>query len=213
MPNAPRTRQSLLIELGRRSDDAWAEFLGVYEHAIVRYCRSLGLQDADARDATQEVLTAVHERVPTWEPSAAKGSFRAWLFRVARNVAVDAIAARARRTPARSASEVERTLAELADPGADHGAGLDTEYRRTLLEWAANEVRAEVQEVTWQAFRRTAVDGRPAGDVAAELGLPVGSVYTAKCRVVARIRDKVARLEDLPATAAARSPRDEERQP
>ena len=67
MPDLPATRQSLLLELGRRSDAAWAEFLGVYEQAIYRVCRSKGLQDADARDVTQEVLAAVHARVADWD--------------------------------------------------------------------------------------------------------------------------------------------------
>jgi hypothetical protein len=43
---------------------------------------------------------------------------------------------------------------------------------------------------------QTAVDGRDAAMVAEDLGITVSNVYTSKCRVVAKIRDKIAELED-----------------
>ena len=194
MFDAPRTRHSLLLELGRRSDDAWAEFLEVYESAIYRACRARGLQDADARDVTQEVLAAVHARLVerTFDPD--RGSFRGWLMGVVRNLSVDTLAGRAKRRVGSDGSLAERAMAELADPRASDESGFDLEYRRAVFAWAAQKVRAEVREVTWKAFQLTAVQGLAAGEVAARLGIPVGNVYTAKCRVVARIR---ARIDDF----------------
>lgn len=194
MADAPQTRQSLLVRLSEASGDAWNEFVQVYEDALIRYCRATGLQHADACDATQEVLAAVCDKISKWDPDASKGSFRAWLFRVARNVAVDVRAARARRAAA-GGSQVERVLADLADPRDSHQV-LRTEYQRSLFEWAARHVRSEVRDATWRAFHLTAVLGRTAEDAAAELGLSVGAVYTAKCRVVARIRSRVAHLDE-----------------
>ena len=195
MSHLPETRQSLLIELGRRSDDAWVEFLRVYEHAIYRLCRGRGLQDADARDVTQEVLEAVHRRVASWDHGRSKGSFSAWLLGVARNISIDAISASARRAQSlESAAGTELLLDQIPSPVGDPGQEYDLEYRRALFEWAAGEVRGEVRPGTWAAFRMTAIEGLGAQRVARELGIPVGSVYTAKCRVVARIRAKVEGL-------------------
>jgi RNA polymerase sigma-70 factor, ECF subfamily len=194
----PQTRQSLLLELGRRSDDAWTEFLVVYETAIYRVCRSKGLQDADARDVTQEVLSAVHQRIGTWDPDSTKGSFRAWLVRVAHNISVDLITERARDVSVGGGSEMGRQLMEVADERESEEAEFDSEYRRSLFEWAAEVVQSEVQGVTWKAFQLTTVQGLSAEEVASELEIPIGSVYTANCRVVARIRSKVKGLE--PAT-------------
>ena len=89
MPDLPQTRQSLLLRLKQRSHDAWEEFLQIYEKAIYEFCRKRGLQDADSRDVTQEVLAAVDKRVETWNSDPQKGKFRGWIFRVARNMAVD----------------------------------------------------------------------------------------------------------------------------
>ena len=195
LSNIPATRQSLLIELGKRSDDAWSEFLIIYERSIYRLCRSKGLQDADAEDVTQEVLAAVHQRIATWDHDASRGSFRAWLMRVARNISVDSITDRARRATSAD-SQIEELLGKLPDGPGDSQAEFDLEYRHSLFEWAAAAVKSEVRDITWQAFQLTAVQGLKAEDVAARLKIPVGSVYTAKCRVVSRIRAKVAELQD-----------------
>ncbi len=194
MSEIPQTRQSLLLELGRRSDGAWAEFLQVYESAIYRLCRSKGLQDADAEDVTQDVLAAVHQRVATWDHDSAKGSFRAWILQVARNISVDSITDRARRVSASGDSQNERVLDLVPDRSGDL-TEFDLEYSRSLFEWAANAVRSEVREATWKAFQLTAIQGVSPEQTAAQLEMPIGSVYTAKCRVVARIRDRVAAME------------------
>lgn len=58
MARLPQTRTTLLVRLSENSEDAWTEFLAVYEWAILGLCRKQGLQDADAQDTMQEVLIA-----------------------------------------------------------------------------------------------------------------------------------------------------------
>lgn len=201
MSDLPQTRQSLLIELGKRSDVAWSEFLDVYENAIVRYCIRRGLQEADARDAAQMVYAAIQHKVAEWDHDAARGSFRAWLFRVARNISVDLIAARSKAAVSGD-SRVSVLLSEISDhrqADPDESTVFQLEWRRALFEWAASQVQHDVREVTWHAFRLTAIEGLSAEAVASQLSIPVGSVYTAKCRVVARIRNKIDEWsDDLP---------------
>lgn len=196
MGDSCQTRQSLLLRLKQHDDDAWMEFFSVYQQAIYRYCRSKGLQDADARDATQEVLAAVHRQIETWECDASKGSLRAWLFRVARNVAADQFSDRRKRTAGSGDSAVIGALNEVAQTDEAEVAALRLEYQRSLFQWAAEQVRPEIRQATWQSFWKTAIEGQPSEQVARELKLSVGTVYTAKCRVVARIRAKIAEMEE-----------------
>jgi RNA polymerase sigma factor (sigma-70 family) len=198
MPDLSQTRQSLLLRLKQHESDAWAEFLAVYEQAIYRYFRSKGLQDADARDATQDVLTAIHKQIGSWQCDRSKGSLRAWLFRVARNIAADAMSAR-RRTAASGDSGVMALLNNRSQSDNAEAAAFQLEYRRSLFQWAIEQVRPEVREPTWRSFWLTAIEGQPPECVARELKLSIGTVYTAKCRVVARIRAKIAEV-DQPAT-------------
>ena len=192
MRDLPNTRQSLILRLKTSSDDAWSEFLNIYEGVIVRFCHSRGLQDADARDVTQEVLAALHVKIETWNPEADRGSFRAWLFRVARNIAIDRIRARGKKP-----LEVDEVaLADVAQTRENEASAFLFEYRRALFAWASDQVSSEVQPVTWKCFWMTAVQDGDPSDVAKSLNVSVGTVYTAKCRVVARIREKIARIPD-----------------
>ena len=198
MSEIPQTRASLLLSLGQHSEDAWAEFLVIYEQAVHRFCRSKGLQEADCQDVLQDVLTAVVKKVPVWDHDSEKGKFRGWLFTVARNVAVDVINNKARKAVASGDTGVARMLAEYPDSQNSDKQSFVIEYRRALFDWAARQVKSEVKEVTWQSFQKTAIEGVKAEEVALQLNVPVGSVYTAKCRVVARIRNKIAAVnQDL----------------
>lgn len=198
---------SLLGKMHGRDARAWDEFARIYESAIHAYCLSRGLQDADANDITQEVMRAVDGRLAeSWTRRSATdvGSFRAWLFRVARNMCVDRFRALARRETATGDSLVAKRLAETPDEHVESEA-LESEYRRALLHRAAELVRPRVQAKSWQAFWRTAVEGASAERVARELGMSIGALYTAKCRVLARIKDTVARLDATDASAACGS--------
>jgi RNA polymerase sigma-70 factor (ECF subfamily) len=197
MTQLPLTRQSLLVRLRQNSNDAWSEFLEVYEQAIYAFARRRGLQDADAWDVTQEVLAAVESKVDSWQSDPSKGSFRGWIFRVARNIAVDKIHAQSRRAAASGDSRVVQMLAELPEDIEQESTLFWTNYRRKLLHWAADQIKPDFQESSWQSFWKTTVEGQKPEEVAAELKISLGSVYAAKFRIVARIRKIVSRLDDV----------------
>ena len=196
MTRLPQTRHSLILRLKDRSDDAWEEFVGIYERALQRYCISRGLQEADASDVTQEVLSAVERRIDTWKNDPSKGSFRGWLFRVARNVAVDKLLELSKKVSASGDTRVVKALAEHPESTEQQLSAFRLEYRRALLNWAAEQVRPDFNAKTWQAFWLTAIDGKKPDEVAREINMSVGGVYTSKCRVVARIKKMIARLDE-----------------
>ena len=197
MADLPSTRKSLIIELGKRSDSAWTEFLRIYEDAIIGYCVRRGLQQADALDVAQAVYSAIQDRMPSWDCDSSRGSFRAWIFRVARNISVDLVKHRARNIAVGTDTLGQQQLPEVADHRGtpknedEESTIFQLEMRRSLFEWACRQVKQEVQAVTWQAFQLSAIEGKKANEVASLLSIPVGSVYTAKCRVMARIRNAI----------------------
>jgi len=195
----PTTRRSLVLRLRNLDDEAaWAEFVDVYEPLIVRLARRKGLQEADARDLCQDVFRAVAAAIDRWDPDPAKGRFRAWLFRIARNLLVNFLARERRQARGSGRTSVQDLLA--AQPAADAGAEAEfvAEFRRRAFRWAAQKVKNEFTESTWHAFWKTGVDNRPVSEVAAELGLSAGAVYIARSRVLARLRERVEQLTEEP---------------
>jgi RNA polymerase sigma factor (sigma-70 family) len=186
MATWPHTRYSLLARLADADDGAaWRAFEAAYQPAVYRFARSRGLQEADALEVVQEVMLAVHRAVPDWRPSQRAGSFRAWLAEAARRLTLQTLRKRDRRDRAAGGVAGQGVLAEAAAPVAI--AEHDDE-RRWAFFCAAARVEQEVQPATWRAFWLTAVEGRAAADAARELDMTVGNVYSAKCRVLNRIR-------------------------
>ncbi len=198
MTETPSTRPSLLVRLRNPRDErAWGEFLEIYEPLIYRLARKKGLQAADADDLTQEVFRAVAGAIDGWDMDPARGSFRGWLFRIARNLIVNILVARSRRTAGYGAggSDLVEFLESQPAPAADETAFFDGEYRRRLFAWAAERVRGSFRETTWQAFWRTGVEGQEVRSVARSLDMTVGAVHIARSRVMARIRMEIEKIE------------------
>jgi RNA polymerase sigma-70 factor (ECF subfamily) len=195
MPQLPTTRFTLLARLGEPANQAaWEEFVAVYEPAVYGFARKKGLQDADARDLCQDVLRAVSLAIERWAPDPARGSFRAWMFRIARNMLINFCASRRRQIRGTGDSSVQRALADL--PAGNGDAALyEGEYRRQLFVWAAGEVQGEFAASTWQAFWQTAIEGQETKAVAADLGISTGAVYIARSRVIARLRERIEEFE------------------
>jgi RNA polymerase sigma factor (sigma-70 family) len=196
MSEAPATRPSLLVRLrDSRDEQAWVEFVEIYEPLIFKLARQRGLQDADAADLVQEVFRAVAVAVSRYDPNPAKGSFRGWLSTIARNLIVNLLRTRKRQPQGSGQTEIIKLLEEQPAPECEESAIFDEEYRRSLLTWAVERTRHEFAEPAWQAFFQTAVEGRPPRDVARSLGMTLGTVYQYKSRVVARLRREIEHVE------------------
>ncbi len=192
----PETRRSLLVRLRDREDArAWEEFVEVYEPLFYRLVRQRGLQHADAEELTQECLVAVASAIDRWDPDPQKGSFRGWLFRIARNMTINFLTRRRPDQQGAGGTDFQVLLEKHPDPSCQETTEFEQEYQRETFDWAARQVRDEFRESTWQAFWRTAVEEEPIPEVASALGLSVGAVYMARSRVMARIKSRVQELE------------------
>jgi RNA polymerase sigma-70 factor (ECF subfamily) len=182
------TSASLLERLRQpNQEQAWTRFVQLYTPLLFHWARRLGLRDADAADLVQDVLTLLVRKLPEFRYDSRK-SFRAWL----RTVTLNSWRNRSRRIePLRAAHPSD--LDGLA--GADEADLLsETEYQHWLVGRALELMQAEFQPSTWKACWECVVAGRPAAEVAAELGLSVGAVYMAKSRVLSRLRQELTDL-------------------
>ncbi len=197
MPKAPPTRPSLLIRLRDHQDhQAWAQFVEVYAPLIYGYLQRRGLQDADAADLTQTCLRQVATHVGSLEHDPRRGTFRGWLFTIVRNRLRNFFAQPRRLHQGSGDSQVQRLLENQAAPEPDEAGEWDREYQCGLFAWAAEQIKPQVQETTWQAFWQTSVEGKPGKEVAKALGISVAAVYLAKSRVVARFQALIHEVQE-----------------
>jgi len=195
MSHSAVTQPSLLVRIRDRADnDAWARFVEIYGPLIYGFVRKRGLQDADAVDLVQDVLRSVAGAISRLEYDPARGKFRAWLFTIVKNRLRNTLKVQARRESGSGDSAVAEQIANEPAPD-DWQVQWEADHQRRLFGWASEQVQAEVEDRTWQAFRKTAVDGSSGKEVARELNMSVAAVYLAKSRVMARLKELVWEAE------------------
>jgi RNA polymerase sigma-70 factor (ECF subfamily) len=148
---------------------------------------------------TQQVIFAVTQAVDRWEPDGREASFRRWLFAIARKLALKFVqrgrAAHIAAGRGAGGTDMQQMLDKLPEPDHRTSMQFDDEYRTELFRWAAEQVRCEFRDTTWQAFWRTCVMNEPITSVADFLGMSPGSVYVARSRVIGRLRQMVEEFE------------------
>jgi RNA polymerase sigma-70 factor (ECF subfamily) len=185
------TSLTLLERARDRSDaDAWGRLVALYSPLIHAWLRARGLQSADVEDLSQQALAVVADRLPAFEHNSRPGAFRAWL----RGILANVMRRFARRRPAMG---LEGWADLLADGESELARRWDAEHDSHVLRQLLGSAEPEFSAKAWLAFRRTALEERPAADVAAELEMSVNAVLLARSRVLAHLRAQARGLVDL----------------
>jgi RNA polymerase sigma-70 factor (ECF subfamily) len=197
MAESPTTQVSLLVRLCNPDDrEAWDRFVALYAPLLYRFFRRRSLQDADACDLTQEVLQVVSQRVKSFSHRCGRGAFRAWLYTIARN-RLRQFHDKSRRSDRCTGEAATLDRIEAVSAPDEEARVWEEEHERRVFAWASEQVRSRVNPSTWEAFWRTAVEGRSGDEVALALGLSPGAVYVAKSRVMARLKKLIEEIEEM----------------
>jgi len=148
------------------------------------------LPENDAADLVQEVMTKLVTRLKDFQYDPTR-RFRSWLRTITINAARDLY----RRRPAEAPAVLSRLA--LADPEPSPSDLFEEkEYRTYLVARAMELLRGSLQRTTYRACWEYVIRGRPAAEIAEELGISVNAVYIAKCRVLRRLRQELDGLLD-----------------
>lgn len=148
---------------------------------LYRFARRALGDDGQAEDAVQEAFMRAWRASDRYDP--ARSSQRTWLYAILRNVVIDQVRAR-------------RSRPALAPDGADTSgwrAGHDDDtIDQVLTSWQVDAALGTLAEEHRRALVEVHWRGRPYADVAAELGIPEGTV---KSRVYYGLRAMRVALE------------------
>ncbi len=188
------TSVSLLGRLaGAPTDDDWRRLDDLYRPLLRVWLARAGVVASDVDDLVQEVLLVVVRKIAGFERRG-QGAFRAWLRAVLANEVRDYFRGQKYRPTATGDSDILRRLDELESPDSALSRLWDREHDQHVAASLMQRVQGDFSPATWQAFHQYVLQGEPAAQVAAELGLSLNSVLLAKSRVLKRLRQEAAGL-------------------
>lgn len=185
MPTTPVSLLERLRHSGTAQD--WERFVRLYTPLLWCWARRLQLENSESSDLIQDVFVLLHQKLPDFRYDRSQ-RFRGWLWTVFRNKHRE----RLRRQPPPGVPGNLDTLTN-DDPITDL---ISREEHVWLVGRALGVMKSDFDEKTWRACWEFVVSGKPAEEVAAELGMTRNAVFLAKYRVLRRLREEFAGLLD-----------------
>jgi RNA polymerase sigma-70 factor (ECF subfamily) len=182
------TSLTLLERLRCQPDEAsWRRLVQLYTPLLFSWALRAGLSSDDAADLVQDVFVILVQTLPAFQHNQ-HGHFRAWL----RTITLNKLRDRKRR----AALVQQQPLDESPEPALPDGleAYWEAEYHKEVTQRALELIQADFAPATWKACWEFVARGRPAAEVARELGISENAVYLARCRVLRRLRDELTGL-------------------
>jgi RNA polymerase sigma-70 factor (ECF subfamily) len=189
-----RTSTTLLHLLRDPTDRAaWGRFCGRYANEIRHWCLRWGMQDADASDITQQLLSEIHTKLKNFVYDPELGRFRDWL-RVVTHRACQSHFVQNRAQGRGALWDSIPASDDLAEGLSRVEQELDKEVHLERLREALGWVEQRVSTRDWGLFRQLSFGGRKPKDVGAELGMTVAAVYQVKYRVQKAVVERFHQL-------------------
>lgn len=187
---SPQTPHSLLDRICNGERDAWRALLTIYEPLLRQWLRSASLQAADEDDLTQQILTVLVRKLPTFRHNGREGAFRAWL----RSVTIREVAEFQRRQATLLVLREQEVLDSLPAPVDELARAWDLEYERHVLCGLLELIKPDFSPSAWRIFQRVALEGTSPRSVAQEMGMTVNAVTLIKSRILRRLRHEARGL-------------------
>ncbi len=143
----------------------------------------------EARDLSQDIFVRLYETRGRWVEASV---FVPWLVRVARNVCLDHLRRKKARPPAEDLQADE--MWDLASGAADPETELQEAGRRRLV-WRAMRALGQLSR---EVIQLKEIQGLSLQEVAAVLGVPVGTVKSRSNRARLELAEQVLALSREP---------------
>src|SRR5215212_1805157 len=165
-------------------DWAWRELYMAIAPHLHRYLRARGIADPD--DVLGETFLRVVRHAASFEGDGP--AFRAWVFTIGRNVAIDAARRRSRRP--------EDVLGDLRGLGPSGDAEADA--LRSLAETQMRELLDELSDDQRDVLLLRFLSDLTFGEIASVIGKREGTVRMIQNRALAALRGKISEVGVTP---------------
>ncbi len=181
-----------LVRRCRQNDhDAFAVLVERYKHKVYWLVRRMiGLEEAE--DLTQEVFLRAYRALPGFRPG---GTFRTWLYKIARNMCISELRKRGRRGEQVSLDETgEERVHWLLSDSSD---GAEEQMHAKELSYTIRTLVDELPEHYRTVLTLFYLDQLRYEEIAEVVDMPLGTVKTHLHRARLRLRDLVLSRSEL----------------
>lgn len=179
------TRLSLIEELCVPNNEAaWREFADIYDALILGWLGKAGVQDADAEDIRQEVMTVVLVQIPEFKHCGFPGAFRSWLRRITANRMHRLWEKKTVRSREQSGVDLSLVAEQLHNDASRLSVAWDEEHDAFVLRRLFESLGNRFSQQNMWAVKRVVLGGEPIAKVAADLGLTEGAIRVAQHRII-----------------------------
>ncbi len=194
MTDTYMTRETLLKRIISLDDEqSWEDFVHYYGTFIDSIIAQMGIQKADGKDLSQEILLKIWRSIPKFEINQERGSFRSWLYSVTKNTVLTFIT---KNKYASSKMELIQIDANGQFDTPEIDRIINNEWERHISECAFNNIKESVSEQALDAFQ-SSLRGEPVSETAARLGLEENTIYIYKNRVKNRLIAEIRNLREM----------------
>ena len=180
MSEGPGDLEHLVDGLRRGDDAAFEALVRMAQHRIFGIAMRMLGDRAEAEEVAQEVFLRVHRAAREFRGDS---KLSTWLYAIASRLCLARLV-----RPERRARIVDpESVPEIPDAGADPSARLETAELRTALERCIQELDEERRIVV--VLRD--VHGLPYEEIAAALGIELGTVRSRLHRARAELKDRL----------------------
>lgn len=176
-------REALIARARRGDTRAFDELARAEERALYRHAARIVGPGADAEDVVQDAFLSAWKSIGSFEGT----SFRAWLFRIVTNRALDRVRARKRRPelPLEPESDEDISWAEPVAPGPDLAELASSSEALAVVEEALKGVPEEQRA----ALLLRDVEGFAYEQIAMMTGVEIGTVKSRIHRARVAVRN------------------------
>ncbi|MBC8095620.1 MAG: sigma-70 family RNA polymerase sigma factor [Akkermansiaceae bacterium] len=193
------TRATLLNRLKDLQDEpSWRDFHNIYSRLIENLAGKAGLSRTEAEDVLQETMITVARQMPTFKYDPSIGSFKGWLFTIAKWRIADQLRQRAPTAEifSNETGTGTRVVDRIPDPRMNSlEAGWEADWENSVLATAVANIKRRVDGEKYQIFDLAMNKGVAPDKIAELFNVGVNQVYLLKHRITGMIREEVERLK------------------
>jgi RNA polymerase sigma factor (sigma-70 family) len=189
------TRVTLLAKLKKSENEtAWKEFEDTYRGFILSLIVRMGINQHDAEDISQAVLTKVWQKIEDFEYNENKGKFHNWLAAMTRNTVKDFFRTKKNFITGRDSVEYQEdyiAIEEQVLPDIENLAREEWVLHITNLAW--ENIKDDIYKTKQEVFKLVSNEV-PTKEIAKKLGISEPSVRVYKAEVFEKMRTEITRL-------------------